>query len=372
MVIEPEWDPGPEWVVLEYLATTNMSSGRDPVLAGLYAHPDLDWGELLEQALRHQLLPMLAWSVLEHDPLDGLHHGVRDHLGASLAANRHRLNLLREEATGVARAFQAAGITFVATKGIIFESTLYRRMGTRMLKDVDFMIAPGDRDAAARVLAELGYQNGDYDWKRDAIVPLERRLYLEYRLYPDHLPRHVRRLDDPLVRHIYLDVANSLTWHGAPYQVPIEPALASRIFQEETPDLPSFGPEYQFLFTVLHLLREAWIDKWVDFGYDVTLMKFGDVLRLFNRERHHLATPAFRKLLDECGCARPVAWVLAHLDRTFSSDTLGALDLADQVDEDWLNAVHPVPGGERRWLGSMRQRLQSKDRRRLQPAQPKS
>lgn len=376
MSSEASFDTGPEWALLERLATLDFAAGPDPELAALYAHPDLSWGELIEQSLRHQMLPMLAWSVQQHDPVAGLHHGVRDHFGASLAANRHRLSKLRAEAVRVAEAFGAAGIVCVATKGIVFESTLYRGIGTRVLKDVDFMVAPADRDRAAQVLAELGYENGDYDWKRDEIVPLDRRLYLEYRLYPDHLPRHVRRLDDPMVRHIYLDVANSLTWYGAPYQIPLEPALAGRRMQavpgQPGAQLPAFGPDYQFLFTVLHLLREAWIEKWMDFGYDVTLMKFGDVLRLFQQERAVLCAPAFRQLLAETGCERPVAWVLAHLDRTFGSDCLPALGLADCVDEDWLAEVHPVQGAGRRWLGSMRERLQSKDRHRLRVAEQRA
>ncbi len=376
MTLDSPFDVGPEWQILEALTTSPSARECAPLLTRLFSDPDLSWGELLEQALRHQMLPMLASSVLQQETVEGLHHGVRDHLGTVLAANRHRLSLLRSEAVRVAGAFGAAGVDCVATKGIVFESTLYRGDGTRVLKDVDFMVAPKDRETASQVLAELGYEIGNYDWKRDAIVPLERRLYMEYRLYPDHLPRHVRRLDDPLVRHIYLDVANSLTWHGAPYQVPLEAALASRRMQPVPGHpgavLPTFAPDYQFLFTVLHLLREAWIDKWVDFGYDVTLMKFGDVLRLFQQDRDVLCTASFRRLLVDTGCDRPVSWVLAHLDRTFDSDCLTALDLADCVDEDWLAAVHPVQGAGRRWLGSMRERLCTKDRHRLRVAEPQA
>ena len=62
--------------------------------------------------------------------------------------------------------------------------------------------------------------------------------------------------------------------------------------------LPCFRPTYQFLFTVLHLFREAWLQKFVDFGSDVGLMKFGDVIRLVDRDRDELTDGELLRIME--------------------------------------------------------------------------
>ena len=83
-----------------------------------------------------------------------------------------------------------------------------------------------------------------------------------------------------------------MTWTKSPFDVPVEEALKDPV-EQPVPgmpgvNLPCFRPIYQFLFTVLHLFREAWLQKFVDFGNDVGLMKFGDVIRLIDRDRKRI------------------------------------------------------------------------------------
>ena len=135
--------------------------------------------------------------------------------------------------------------------------------------------------------------------------------------------------------------------------------------------IPCFRPVYQFLFTVLHLFREAWLQKFVDFGSDVGLMKFGDVIRLVGRDRDQLTNGELLRIMEADNVTHPVAWVLRHLDETFQTNTLELLALQRYGDEQLL-ANQMQAGGYVRASGqSMRQRLHSKTRgssRRLTPA----
>ncbi len=357
----PDLSLGVEWAILERLCLGVGDAEDEAGFDALLESPRLDWGELLIQALRHQMVPMLALHALAGRTAAAVPFYVADHLASALALNRRRLGLYRREAARICEALVARGVPFVATKGITFESTLYGGRGARMLKDIDFMIPPERRDEVKGILARLGYTPGVYDWGSDRIEPHPRRDLMRYLLNPDHLPRVARRLDDPCVRYVYADVANSLTWANSPYAVPVAAALASARRQSipETPsvELPCFAPDYQFLFTVLHLFREAWLDNWMDYGIDVSLMKFGDVIRLFEAHRAELCRPEFVGLLEAHRVVEPVLWVLEHLDRTFGTATVAALGLAGHIEEDWLAAAHPARGRERRWTGDMRQRL---------------
>src|SRR5437899_1550506 len=87
------------------------------------------------------------------------------------------------------------------------------------MNDIDFMIAPRDREAVMNVMQELGFRPF-FEWAKDS-----RREEISSRLNPDHLPKLAREIDQPGTRIINVDVANSLTWTKSPFVVPVEEAL---------------------------------------------------------------------------------------------------------------------------------------------------
>jgi hypothetical protein len=166
-----------------------------------------------------------------------------------------------------------------------------------------------------------------------------------------------------------VDFANSLTWTNSPFDVPVETALSEISYQPLPghPDvqLPTFSPTYQFIFTALHLFREAWFDRWMEWNVDVTLSKFADVIRLWNAHRETLAGKEFVQVLEEFNITDSVLWVLEHTDRTFKTDIVSTLGLEGRVTEEWLSSAYGPGGKLRKWKGTMRERLHCKDRRKL-------
>ncbi len=129
--------------------------------------------------------------------------------------------------------------------------------------------------------------------------------------------------------------------------------------------IPCFLPPFQFLFTILHLFREAWFERWIEMDQDVNLMKFADVVRLWQIHRKRLSSDAFIQMLEAFEVKEPVLWVLEHLDRTFHTDIVSALGFAGHVSEDWLSSARVSGGRIVPWQGTMRERLWRKDRRAL-------
>ncbi len=366
----PDAGLGLEWEALELLCT-GRAEEEPELLAKLLRDPGFQWGELLEQAMRHQTLPLLALHVLELADRNEIKvtELIAWHLADYLELNRWRLTLYRREAARVAEALRASGVPFVCTKGITFESTIYQGQGGRMLKDIDFMIPPSAREMASEALQLLGYQPGRYDRKTGAIRLHPRRMEVIYALNPDHLPGHVRLSDKPGIPFLYVDFANSLTWAKSPYVVPVEEAIQHQIELQlpgmEGATIPSFTPPYQFLFTALHLFREAGFEQWLEWELDVSLMKFGDVIRLFNAHEAEFSDGRLLALLETHGVVEPVAWVLEHTDRTFGTTMIEQLGLEGRVEEDVLYKAHPSTDKDRAWHATMRERLWAKDRRAL-------
>src|SRR5437764_3755433 len=356
----PDQSLGPEWAVLELLALGLVDDSERRMARDLILLETLDWGELLEQALRHKMLPMLSYHIISAGLRFDVSTAIYQHLESVLEWNRCQIDVFRREAVRIAKGLADRGVHFVVTKGITFESTLYGGLGTRHMNDIDFMIAPRDRDTVMSVMQALGYRPF-FDWAKDA-----RREETLSRLNRDHLPKLAREIDQPGTRKINIDIANSLTWTKSPFDVPVEEALENRV-EQPVPGMPGvsihcFCPEYQFLFTVLHLFREAWLQKFVDFGTDVGLMKFGHVIRLIDRDRYELTDDELLRIMQTRRVTDAVAWVLRHMDETFQTRTQELLALEKYGDEKLLDSQMQSSAYVGAWGQSMRERLQSKAR----------
>jgi hypothetical protein len=118
------------------------------------------------------------------------------------------------------------------------------------------------------------------------------------------------------------------------------------------------------------LFREAWLQKFVDFGTDVGLMKFGDVIRLIGQHRSELTDGELLQIMQNHNVAHPVAWVLRHLDETFNTGTQELLALEKYGDENLLSGQMQSSAYVHVSGQSMRERLQSKSRGSVRPLAP--
>ncbi len=365
----PDLTFGPEWAVLELLCLGPSTPGQHEAFVELVQSGRLNWGELLDQALRHRMLPLLAYHVSSSALEEAIPSRIAEHLIRVLDLNKHRRVVWYREAASILEALGERGVPVVGRKAAAFEASLYGSNGSRWLGDIDFLILPGDRNSVESLMPTLDFQLGLFDWRSGRIIPFNREQLIKYRLNPDHLPTFTRVTRDPIVREIEVDFANSLTWAGSLYEIPIEDAFEDVSYEPVSgfQDLlmPCLAPHYQFLDTILHLFREAWFATWLEMEQDVDLMKFGDVVRLWHAHRHALQDGPFVRILEDTGVVDPVVWVLEHLDRALQTDILSALGLEARATESWLASAQDPTGHQRSWRGTMRERLYRKDRRHL-------
>ena len=309
----PDLALGPEWALLELLVIGLENPDTEILFVRLLRSDELHWGETLHQALRHGMIAHLAYMLTSDKYQKTVPTEILHHLHQVLSLNRHRTSVLRREAARIARTLRERNIQFVGTKGITQESTLYGGNGSRYMLDVDFMIMPKDREAVTKVMTGLGYEFATYDLRTDSISAPTRKEIILHQLNPDHLFLFATRTDDPIVHYVMVDVANRLTWTSSPFDVPLEEAFRDIVHQTIPghPDVefPSFSPLVQFLFTILHLFREAWLERWMSVGKDVNLSKFADVIRLWRVYGESMRRAGLSNRLEEWGLIEPVGWV---------------------------------------------------------------
>ncbi len=320
------------------------------------------------------MLPLVAYYLSKEEYLDYVPRFIREHFENTCLAVKARLRVQQREAVKIAKALQEAAVRFVATKGIVFSSTVYA-CGTRLLRDLDFMIHPEDSESVLQAMKSIGYQVGEIDQTTHSIRPMSRRALAAYKLNRDHLPEFVFMTGDETTPFQIVDFATSLTWTRSEFVIPIEEALKeSTVFSlnsEPPVQVPCFQDGIHFIFTMLHLYREAWFEHWLKTENDVTLMKFSDLVRLWQRiEKSNAGIKLVESYVRRFNIIQPAAWVLGHLDQTLGMDTSGSLGIGEYATEEWLHSASSREGKRCRWSGSMRDRLRLKRRGTLFTAIP--
>lgn len=322
---------------------------------------------LVDLAVRHKLAGALAMVVEQHGPKDVFHPEIREFLRVNLNANRLRNRILTSEALQLAGRFHEAGITLLATKGMALQYLVYNGDGSRRLSDIDFMIHPDSAGQAAATLRELGFTFGNYDRSIHKIRPLDRPEELLYRMYPDHLPHAVRLRDDPLVPSVTVDFAFSLTWFQAPWQIDMAHALSDPMLVEPTEGftcahahdghVAALAEPILWLFTVLHLFRESWVERDAAQG-GATLAQYRDVIQQWDAMGPE-SRAAVRKNISESLVRFPVKWVCTHTDRILGTAICEELEFGDPLPDQLLNTALGSGSTVLTWDGTMEQRLRS-------------
>ncbi|MBI3696656.1 MAG: nucleotidyltransferase family protein [Acidobacteria bacterium] len=196
-----------------------------------------DWNEALDFLDRTQLTLALPAEMAPPE--------VRRRLERNLADNTERLRRLREASAEIAGRFEAAGVEFVALKGLSHFPDFVADLRRRVQYDLDFYCPPASAGPARDVLLALGYE------------PIT-----ELAAFPmDHLPPMVRK--------------TGWRWRGNYFDPELPPAvdLHFRFWDERTERLAAPGVErfwerrtgheldlgdrlgYAALHAVRHLLR---------------------------------------------------------------------------------------------------------------------
>lgn len=369
-VIELTRDRDPEWLLIEAIVLAGIGA-TSPSIEEIVAQHEIRWGRVIEYALLHKIMPLVSSAMAQRFHIANINtryqhmpNFVGGHFASAWLANRHKVRVFRQAAAPIIAALDSRAIPYVCTKGFVFEHTIYGGDGSRNFDtDVDFLVHPDALSAVERVLKDLRYQQGFADPIKGEIHPHARKDVMTYALHRDHLLPFVLETGDEVFPYLYVDVACSFTWAGDSNSLDIGEALARR----SPVQLPALGATvidtYRFdrgeelIFTVLHLFREAWFDRWARMQQDVNMMKFCDVLRLFHANRQYYACAEFREHLQSSGILRPFAWVMTHLDRSFGTDICEQMRLTGVVDESYLFSAHDPAKGTRRWRGTMRDRL---------------
>jgi len=113
----------------------------------------VDWSDLLEHALFHGLIGVVA----PHVDRPGVPEEIRDRFARRYAISRAFQESACKSLERIAGMFNEAGIRSCALKGPALSARLYGDPAVRQGMDIDLLIAPGDFTRASAAMEDLGY-----------------------------------------------------------------------------------------------------------------------------------------------------------------------------------------------------------------------
>ncbi len=356
-----------EWLILEQCALLLNPGASSTTLSELLSEQTLHWGEIIQQALRHNMLPLLAYVIQRNDLTKKVPHEFRDLLSVALSMNRHELTIGYREIARIVEAFEQQSIVFAVTKGYTFDSTLYNSAKVRKVNDIDLLVLPADKKKVFAALKDLGYKAGYFDDRSKSIVDMPEATMKLYAMVAEFAPEFVIKIPDPLVQSMCVDMTCSLTWFNSSFKIATSDALEERIWLaipgHEGVKMPCLNLEYQIIYTALHLFKEAWVEMYgIKDGNDVSLSRFMDILYLITCNKESIKTSHLQAIMAKNTLTLPILWVFKHTERVFELNLCEEPGFAEPVPESWLASWQTERFQTCYWKGTMRERLQRKNR----------
>lgn len=356
----------PEWAILELIAK-NTTDSEEQVL-NILKNNVINWGELIEQAMSHKMFPVVCCFFRKEQLFAKVPPFINQYFALGYQVNQIKTREIKKQTKKIVELLHSKNISFACTKGIVLEGQLYGDLGARFLSDVDFIADPKCKPKINDLMLKMGFEVGTVDWRTNDIKKMSRQQYLMFLAEKTKLPEYVIHTNDEIIKYVSAGFVFSFTWDSCPYKVSMHDALSDITLRKLNIDnqstlIPAMNNPYHFIYIILHLYKHAMVEHLSERRNDVNLVKFMDVYHFWENNKQDLMAK-LPKIIKENNIENPIAWAAFHTDSLFGSEILKSLGL-QTPDETYLYSALDKKGHPVRWKGDMRDRLFSKDRRKL-------
>lgn len=270
----------PEAEVIYWTARPEMVPGSTEKCSAILRQQEreFDWGRLIDLALRHRVLQLIAWNFDRYTlgPISQSHHFL---MRAAYSGNSLRNLALSRELRQVLAKLNQRNIHVVLRKGAALAHLVYSDPGIRYMNDTDFFVPESSLGPFTEVMAELGYIQGTDSPDRRTISPLARDAEVQWKLQIGSLPPFLRTTSEPYLDIFYIDVRRKLMEPASGKSVPTE-ELIERSEQAVVASEPAWilSPEDFLIDLAVHIHRESDMLQAIAASKDLCIYRFVDVV----------------------------------------------------------------------------------------------
>ena len=260
----------------------------------------------------------------------------------------------------VNHAFLKGSILSHAGLGADGSAEPFYRAGERVSNDIDVLVEPKDIGRVSRILGEMGFVQGYYDYRMNAVVRLERAEILKRRMNRGETAPFLLKLGHPSLPFVEVDVNFSLDYLPSGSGALLRSMLANTCIYpvKGGAGLRSLRPVDFLIHMILHQYKEMLVYSMVIRNKDLELYKLLDLYLFF--KRGIVREEELCSRLSQADMNKPAYLVLRAVNDVFEDLEIGGL--LDRLRPGDLSYLRLVVDPERknklyRWENGVLERL---------------
>jgi len=262
--------------VLEIVKFGNKQKETDKLLAVL-EDKTLNWIEILGYLCYHRVAG-LAYEIINAVNIRKLDFPVFFAIYMIHQSQSIRTELQKEYIKSISLALREANIEHVFLKGSVLSSTIYP-IGTRAFNDIDILVLKKSIQSVKKVLYELGFLQGKYDYKNGVVDKFDQDTITQSINTRSEMAPFVKIVDDKTIKTIDVDVNFSLDWKPDGSDESVNNFLSERVLVpfDSNFSIYSLKKEHLFIHLCSHFYKDSALIDFVKKRKVLDLYKFVDI-----------------------------------------------------------------------------------------------
>lgn len=270
-------------------------------LRRLVLRNDIHWGFMLEEGMRHRVLPAIYYTLKRYELLSRVPEEAASKLKEAFdsadAANQRYMG----EISAFYKELHRQGIRAVLLKGEILSFSYFPHIAARPFGDCDFLVREKDLGAVEGILGAQGYIQGYGE--NGGIQPPSKREVFFSRLYMKHVIAYVKYEEQFLY---VMEPHHQLFWrdaNGKPvFSIPMEDFI-QRSVSVKYGDAQAWRLEGEdfLLYMCIDVYEDAHRIEKIRQGTDVELIKFLDLASIIHQG---IRWEVFMQRVEEAGASQ--------------------------------------------------------------------
>ena len=310
----------------------------------------VNWKEIVYLASRNKTLPLLWKNIKELHSESFVPVHIRKMIQYVVIGVRTDNILFLNEFEQIKSLLLQEEVLFLPLKGIYMIPNIYKSCDIRTMGDIDCLVDRKDVTKVQKVMAELGYVQGEIDLAKKEIKPFERFKEIVWNTQMTNMPPFYKLSDESSLGYVKVDFSVCLDFDRN-YDLTQKLLKDANINSE-------LRTVVLFLHVCAHLYKEATNDTYIKLNKDVNLVKFCDVREFLLSHEKENFLDCVVKYANANGLGDALYYSLYYLIQIYGDDYSNTLKRINMSDVDIISYYKKSGSNELiEWKKNIMQRL---------------
>ncbi len=230
---------------------------------------EFDWYKFFVLALNNKVIGLVYYNLKKHNLMCRMKPILMHLMKYYYYGNRERNRCLMEEKKVLLDAMSKHDVKVLVLKGGVLLDKIYFDYGSRTCNDLDFFCSLNDIDKIDRIVRQLKFIQGEYDWTNKRVNDFSRIKKMGWKMNMNTIPTYIKKIEgNDFIDFLELDFSYA-------FDLRKDISISGTVFEKSVGNEMSLYDS--IIYLCAHLYKEAENDIWIDAKADINLIKFCDI-----------------------------------------------------------------------------------------------